>query len=115
MSEALCRTVVVNNPQGLHARPADLLVRLANRFDSTIMIGRGGEMVDCKSILSLLTLGAAMGTELSLSAEGGDAASAIDTIEQFFLSGFEESGSEDLQSDPIGSDQSSQTDSTSSA
>lgn len=108
MSEALRRTVVVDNPQGLHARPADLLVRIANRFDATIMIGRGGEMVDCKSILSLLTLGAAEGTELSLTAQGDDAENAIDLIEQFFLSGFEEP-------DSMGSDEASPTDSTSPA
>lgn len=98
MSEALCRTVIVSNTQGLHARPADLLVRLANQFDATVMIGRGGEMVDCKSILSLLTLGAAPGTELSLTAEGDDAENAIDSIEQFFLRGFDEPSSENPDS-----------------
>ena len=115
MSEALCRTVVVSNPQGLHARPADLLVRLANQFDSTIMIGRGGEAVDCKSILSLLTLGAAEGTELSLSAEGADAENAIKSIEQFFLRGFDELASKTLSPEVAGSDEVQETDSTSSA
>ncbi|KAA5541067.1 HPr family phosphocarrier protein [Roseiconus nitratireducens] len=97
MSKALCRTVVVRNSQGLHARPADLLVRMANQFQSTILIGRGGEQVDCKSILSLLTLGAADGTELSVSAEGDDAERAIDSIEQFFLRGFEEPSKSDSE------------------
>lgn len=115
MSEALCRTVVVSNPQGLHARPADMLVRLANQFDSTIMIGRGGETVDCKSILSLLTLGAAEGTELSLTAEGGDAGNAVDSIEQFFLRGFGELASKTLSPEVTGSDEVQETDSTSSA
>ena len=110
MSKTLDRTVVVSNPQGLHARPADLLVRLANQFKSTILIGRGGETVDCKSILSLLTLGAAQGTELSLTAEGDDAESAIDSIEQFFLRGFD-----DPTPQSQGSDEVSETDSKSSA
>jgi phosphotransferase system HPr (HPr) family protein len=110
MSKALCRTVVVSNPNGLHARPADLLVRLASQFGSTIQIGRGGETVDCKSILSLLTLGAALGTELSLTAEGDDAEGAIDSIEQFFLRGFDEPAPESQGSDSV-----SETDSTSSA
>jgi len=91
MSKTVSRTVTVCNPEGLHARPADLLVRTANRFESKIWIGRGGEQVDCKSILSLLTLGAAEGTELSLLAEGADADAAVESIEQLFLSGFEES------------------------
>lgn len=95
MSKAICRTVVVSSPQGLHARPADMLVRMANQYQSTITLDRGGEAVDCKSILSLLTLGAAQGTELSLKAEGDDAEDAIESIEQFFLRGFDETDSPD--------------------
>ena len=91
MSNApLSRTVTVLNPQGLHARPADLLVRMASQFESTIMIGKGSEFVDCKSILSLLTLGAAQGTELMLRADGADAASALESIEELFASGFKD-------------------------
>jgi phosphocarrier protein HPr len=86
----LTRTVVVRNPQGLHARPADLLVRLASKFESTISIGADGEAVDCKSILSLLTLGAAQGTALSLTAEGSDAAAALESIGELFEAGFDE-------------------------
>ncbi len=87
----LNRTVTVINPQGLHARPADLLVRLANQFESTIQIAKDCEPVDCKSILSLLTLGAAQGTELTLSADGTDAQHALDAIVQLFESGFDDS------------------------
>ncbi len=87
----LNRTVVVKNPQGLHARPADALVRCASRFTSTITIGKGGELVDCKSILSLLTLGAAQGTELLICADGDDAEDALLSIEELFETGFDES------------------------
>tara|TARA_R110002049_G_scaffold4601_5_gene32781 strand:- start:1084928 stop:1085242 length:315 start_codon:yes stop_codon:yes gene_type:complete len=86
----LTRTVTVCNPQGLHARPADMLVRLANQFESEIQIGKDGQLVDCKSILSILTLGAAQGTQLSLTALGGDAASALQSISELFEAGFEE-------------------------
>jgi phosphotransferase system HPr (HPr) family protein len=86
----LSRTVTVLNPQGLHARPADMLVRLASKFESNILIGKDGELVDCKSILSILTLGAGQGTELSLTADGEDAADAIESIAQLFEVGFEE-------------------------
>ena len=115
MSKALRRTVVVSSPQGLHARPADLLVRLANQFASVILIGRGGEMVDCKSILSLLTLGAAQGTELSLTAEGDDAENAIDSIEQFFLRGFDEPGNGHSETAATESNVAVETDPTSPA
>lgn len=86
----LSRTVTVLNPQGLHARPADMLVRLASKYESTILIGKDGELVDCKSILSLLTLGAGQGTELAIQADGSDAAEAIESIVHLFEAGFEE-------------------------
>lgn len=92
-----------------------MLVRLANQFESAILIGRGGEMVDCKSILSLLTLGAAMGTELSLSAEGDDAEGAIDAIDQFFQRGFDEASSDEVDSGPAVVDPVQGSDPTSSA
>ena len=75
------RTVTVRNPQGLHARPADLLVRMASSFQSTISIGRDGEMVDC-SILSLLTLGR-LGTVLTISADGSDAEERLTQSQTF--------------------------------
>lgn len=84
----LNRTVTVINPEGLHLRPADLIVRLANQFTATIKVAKDGEAVDCKSIMLLLTLGAVQGTELSLSAEGADAEQALDSIGQLFDAGF---------------------------
>ena len=86
----LTRTVTVRNPLGLHARPANLLARLAGQFESKILVGLNGEEVDCKSILSLLTLGAGQGTELSLSAEGTDAQEALQSISELFEAGFDE-------------------------
>ncbi|MEM6470793.1 MAG: HPr family phosphocarrier protein [Planctomycetota bacterium] len=101
MPEEISRNVVVCNRQGLHARPADLLVRMASQFSSEVFVQRGGERVDCTSILSLLTLGAADGTELTLIARGEDAETAVDTIEQFFLRGFDEPA-EELGTSPVG-------------
>lgn len=87
-AENLQRTVVVRNPQGLHLRPADLLVKQASRYSCNVLLGRDGQMADCKSILSILTLGAAQGTELDLRAEGIDAAQAIHAIAELFDNGF---------------------------
>ena len=84
------RTVIVSNPQGLHARPAHLLVQLATRFKSKILIGKDSELVDCKSILSLLTLGAAQGTELSVTAQGADATEALESIVQLIEADFDD-------------------------
>ena len=57
-----------------------------------IEIGKQGEWADAKSILSLLTLGAAQGTELELQATGSDAADAIKAIGELFSQGFNEMG-----------------------
>lgn len=89
-SSPLTRNVTVRNAQGLHARPADMLVRLANQFQSDLHLGKSGQWVDCKSILSVLTLGATQGTELSLSATGSDAETALEAIGELFETGFDE-------------------------
>ncbi len=89
-SAAITRTVIVRNPQGLHARPADLLVREASRYQADISLEKDGYRVDCKSILSLLTLGAQCGTEMSLYAEGADAEHAVAMIAELFENGFHE-------------------------
>ncbi len=89
-SATITRTVVVRNPQGLHARPADLLVREASRYQADISLEKDGYRVDCKSILSLLTLGAQCGTEMSLYAEGADAEHAVAMIAELFENGFHE-------------------------
>lgn len=84
------QTVRVINRQGLHARPADLLVRCATNFQSQILIHKGSESVDCRSILSLLTLGATEGAELVVTAEGADADEALHAVGELFESGFHE-------------------------
>ncbi|HWA98375.1 MAG TPA: HPr family phosphocarrier protein [Pirellulales bacterium] len=76
----LSRSVVVSNPNGLHARPADLVVRLASKFKSQIWIAKGPERVDAKSILGVLTLAATQGTKLDIEAAGDDAAEAVEAV-----------------------------------
>jgi phosphocarrier protein len=68
---------VVANELGLHARPAGRFAALAARFDSEILVGRGGEWVDARSVLSLLSLAAGKGTRLRLRAVGADADEAV--------------------------------------
>ena len=74
------KTVVIKNPQGLHARPASLFVNLAQRFHATIEVVKEENIVDGKSILSILTLAATVGTKLTIRAEGEDAQSALDAL-----------------------------------
>ena len=84
------RTVTVMNPQGLHARPVDMFVKLANQFDSNIEVIKEGERVDGKSILSVLTLAAEQGTRLSIEATGHDANAALEALAELVESGFAE-------------------------
>lgn len=88
------QTVIVLNRLGLHMRPADLLVRTACRFQSQIEIAKDGQAVDCKSILGILTLAAAQGTQLQLRAVGGDAAEAVQAISELFAQSFNETDTE---------------------
>jgi phosphotransferase system HPr (HPr) family protein len=88
--QTLTRTVVVINPQGLHARPADMFVKTALRFQSKIEVVKDSERVDGKSILSMLTLAAMEGTKLSLEATGADAQQALDALAELFVKQFAE-------------------------
>jgi phosphotransferase system HPr (HPr) family protein len=87
------RTVVVTNPQGLHARPADVFVKLASRYQAKIEVIKDGERVDGKSILAILTLAAVEGTQLAIEATGPDAEAALDALSELVLRDFDENGS----------------------
>ncbi len=86
-------TILVVNRLGLHARAAAQLVRLAARFTSSITVFRSDRNVfaNAKSILSVLALAAAKGTELVVTVEGEDEAAALEDIEMLFANGFGES------------------------
>jgi phosphotransferase system HPr (HPr) family protein len=84
------RTVVVHNPQGIHARPADLIVRLARQYQAKIEFVKDNQRVDGKSILDLLTLAAEHGTQLIVEASGPDAPAALDAVAELFARPFAE-------------------------
>jgi phosphotransferase system HPr (HPr) family protein len=86
------RIVVVTNPQGLHARPADMFVKLANQYQANIEMIKDGERVDGKSILALLTLAAVEGTQLQIEATGPDAVAALDALTELVMRNFDETG-----------------------
>jgi phosphocarrier protein len=65
---------------GLHARPAGQFVTLASRFESEIEVGRGGEWVSGRSVLSILSLAAARGTRVRIRAVGPDAEPAVESL-----------------------------------
>ena len=89
MHETHSREVVVENEQGLHARPADLVAREAQRWESRIEFVGKAQRVDGKSILDLLTLAAEAGTHLVVEATGPDASEALDAIGSLFEQKFD--------------------------
>ena len=80
-SGALSRTLPIVNRKGLHARATAKLVQCVERFDADITIGRCGEVVNGSSIMGILTLGAGKGSTIIVTAQGSDAAEALDAIE----------------------------------
>jgi len=72
----------VKLPEGvaLHARPAGAFVKTALGFGSNVLVASNGKLADAKSILAVLALGAAGGSELRLVADGDDAAEAVDAL-----------------------------------
>ena len=74
------RASTICNQRGLHARAAAKFVQLADGFESEITVTRGGQSVSGSSIMGLMMLAAGPGTEIQLSATGGDAKAALDAI-----------------------------------
>jgi phosphocarrier protein len=84
------RKVKIRNKLGMHARAAVKFVQLASRFDCEVMVSKGGEVANGKSIMGLLTLVAAFGMEIEIATQGGDAAAALDALVALVNSGFDE-------------------------
>jgi phosphocarrier protein HPr len=84
------QSVTVVNQLGLHARAAARFVHLATRFQSQIRVGHGARIMDGKSIMGILLLAAARGTEITLMASGPDEQAAIEALVQLVQSGFGE-------------------------
>ncbi len=83
--------LVIRNKVGLHARPASVFVQTCSRFKSNITVEnttKKSRAVNAKSILSVLTLGAEKGHEISLTADGPDEIDAITTLHDLVEEGF---------------------------
>ena len=75
------RTVVIGSDSGLHARPAAVFVKAAAALPVPVTIRVGdGRAVSARSMLAVLSLGARQGTEVTLEAEGEEAARAVDEL-----------------------------------
>jgi len=76
----------IKNELGLHARPASAFVRVASSFSSEILVEKEGEVVNGKSLISLLMLAAGHGTLVKVTASGVDSSEALRAIENLVMS-----------------------------
>jgi phosphocarrier protein len=83
-------TFTVVNERGMHARPASKLVRLASSFKSEVTLEKDGETRNGKSVMGVLLLCGAKGTQLTVRAVGDDADACVSAIGELIATGFGE-------------------------
>ena len=88
--EDMTRELTVSNKLGIHARPAAMFVKTANRFKCNILVEKDGETVNGKSIMGLMMLAAGPGSKLTLHVKGADAHTAITELEALVKRKFDE-------------------------
>jgi len=77
---AVVKELPIVNRKGLHARATAKFVQCVDRFDAEIKVTRCGETVGGDSIMGILTLGAAMGSTITVSATGAEAEAALEAL-----------------------------------
>jgi phosphotransferase system HPr (HPr) family protein len=76
------KKLIIKNKQGLHARPAALFVQIANKYESDIIVRKGRQEVNGKSIMGLMTLAAETGSSITLKINGPDSKEAMQELER---------------------------------
>ena len=84
------KKIIIKSKLGLHARPAATFVQMANKFDCDILVKKGSQEVNGKSIMGILMLAAGKGSKILLRAEGPDSARAIAELEKLLSGEFDE-------------------------
>jgi len=88
--DLMTKEFLVLNKLGIHARPAALFVKTANRFACDIFVEKDGEKINGKSIMGLMMLAAGPGSKLTVHAIGADAPKALAEIESLIKRKFDE-------------------------
>jgi phosphocarrier protein HPr len=84
------REATIVNQEGLHARPAARIVRLANGFAAEIQLAKDGLEVNGKSIMGVMMLAAECGSSIIIRADGPDAEQAVQALAELVATGFGE-------------------------
>lgn len=80
----IIRQILVRTEAGLHARPAVLFVELASKFKAKILVEKGDNVYNAKSIISVLSAGIRQGEKITLVIEGDDEDIADQALQDFF-------------------------------
>jgi phosphocarrier protein len=87
---AIVRDIPIINRKGLHARATAKFVQCVEKFDAQIMVSRCGETVGGTSIMGILTLGAGIGSTITVAATGPQADDALTALQALVANKFGE-------------------------
>ena len=88
--DMLSREFPIINRKGLHARATAKFVQCCEKFDAEITVSKDGETVGGSSIMGILTLGAAKGSTIAVTAEGADAEAVLAALTELVANRFGE-------------------------
>lgn len=88
--DGVAKELTVINKLGIHARPAAMFVKVANRFSCSVLVEKDGETVNGKSIMGLMMLAAGPGSHITVHADGQDASRAVQELEELLKRKFDE-------------------------
>lgn len=86
------KTFVLNNEEGLHARPASVFAQACMKFTSDLKLFKNGnreKVYQPKSVLSIMTIGAAQGDQVTIVADGVDEVEVMEKLTILFDTNFE--------------------------
>jgi len=82
--------VTIINKLGLHARAAAKFVACTSAYSASIRAGKNGDLIDAKSIMSIMLLAAGQGTVLDIEVDGNDEAEALQALQSLINNRFDE-------------------------
>ena len=88
MSQSITRSMVVTNPEGIHARAAVAIAETVRRGKSRVIMVKDQRRIEATDVLQLLTMAAAQGERIEVEADGPDAAAVLDALEPLFAGQF---------------------------
>jgi phosphocarrier protein NPr len=86
----LTKTLTIRNPKGLHVRAATMLANALKAFEAEVTLSHGEQSANAKSVMHLLLLTAAQGSQVEVSAVGNQAQEALEAVSSVIEDGFGE-------------------------